>query len=114
MRAKRGVQKVLIVWKSLPHAESYTVYKNDKAIAEKIRKTKYVDNVAPGKMYEYYVRAWDLYDLEGPESNMQKENSSYEYPTLKPNIKMGALKTEGSGRIVTLDWIAIPEVEKYA
>ena len=114
MRAKRGVQKVLIVWKSLPHAESYTVYKNDKAIAEKIRKTKYVDSVAPGKKYEYYVRAWDLYDLEGPESNMQKEKSSYQYPTLKPNIKMGALKTEGSGRIVTLDWIAIPEVEKYA
>ena len=114
MRAKRGVQKVLIVWKSLPHAESYTVYKNDKAIAEKIRKTRYVDNVAPGKKYEYHVRAWDLYDLEGPESNRQKEKSSYQYPILKPNIKMAALKTEGSGRIVTLDWIAIPEVEKYA
>ena len=27
---------------------------------------------------------------------------------------MGALKTEGSGRVVTLEWIAIPNVEKYA
>ena len=24
------------------------------------------------------------------------------------------MKTEGSGRIVTLEWIAIPNVEKYA
>ena len=27
---------------------------------------------------------------------------------------MGTLKTEGSGRVVTLEWIAIPNVEKYA
>ena len=114
MIVKSGVQKLLIKWKALPHAESYTLYKNNKAIAEKINKTQYVDNVAPGKRYEYFVRAWDLYDLEGPESNKIKEKSSYQYPTLKPNIKMGALKTELSGRIVTLDWVAIPNVEKYA
>ena len=114
MAAKRGVQKVLVKWKSLPHAESYSVYKNDKPVAEKIKNTKYVDNVAPGKFYEYHVRAWDLYDLEGPESNKQKQKSSYQFPTLKPSVKMGSLKTEGSGRIVTLEWIGIPNVEKYA
>ena len=48
----------------MPHAESYTVYKNNKPVAEKIKETKYIDNVAPGKFYEYHVRAWDLYDLE--------------------------------------------------
>ena len=52
--------------------------------------------------------------MEGPESNKQKQKSSFQFPTLKPSIKMGALKTEGSGRIVTLEWIAIPNVEKYA
>ena len=60
MAAKRGVQRVLVKWKALPHAESYSVYKNDKSIAEKIKDTKYIDNVAPGKFYEYHVRAWDL------------------------------------------------------
>ena len=114
MVAKRGVQRVLVKWKALPHGESYSVYKNDKPIAEKIKDTKYIDNVAPGKFYEYHVRAWDLYDLEGPESNRQKQKASYQYPTLKPSVKMGALKTEGSGRIVTLEWVAIPNVEKYA
>ena len=29
------------------HAESYSVYKNGKAVAEKIKETKYIDNVAP-------------------------------------------------------------------
>ena len=114
MVAKRGVQRVLVKWKALPHAESYSVYKNDKSIAEKINDTKYIDNVAPGKFYEYHVRAWDLYDLEGPESNREKQKASYQFPTLKPSIKMGKLKTDGSGRIVTLEWIAIPNVEKYA
>ena len=112
--AKRGVQRVLVRWKALPHAESYTVYKNNKPVAEKIKETKYIDNVAPGKFYEYHVRAWDLYDLEGPESNKEKQKSSYQFPTLKPSVKMSALKTEGSGRVVTLEWIAIPNVEKYA
>ena len=55
-----------------------------------------------------------MYDLEGPESNREKQKSSYQFPTLKPSVKMGALKTEGSGRVVTLEWIAIPNVEKYA
>ena len=114
LAAKRGVQRVLVRWKALPHAESYTVYKNNKPVAEKIKENKYIDNVAPGKFYEYHVRAWDLYDLEGPESNKEKQKSSYQFPTLKPSIKMGALKSEGSGRIVTLEWIAIPNVEKYA
>ena len=114
LSAKRGVQRVLVRWKALPHAESYTVYKNNKPVADKIKETKYIDNVAPGKFYEYHVRAWDLYDLEGPESNKEKQKSSYQFPTLKPSIKMNALKTEGSGRIVTLEWIAIPNVEKYA
>ena len=112
--AKRGVQRVLVKWRSLPHAESYTVYKNNKPIADKIKDTEYIDNVAPGKFYEYHVRAWDLYDLEGPESNKEKQKSSYQYPILKPSVKMGTLKTEGSGRVVTLEWIAIPNVEKYA
>ena len=47
MIAKRGVQRVLVKWKPLPHAESYTVYKNNKPVAEKIKETKYIDNVAP-------------------------------------------------------------------
>ena len=114
MIAKRGVQRVLVKWEPFAHAESYSVYKNGKAVAEKIKETKYIDNVAPGKFYEYHVRAWDLYDLEGPESNKQKQKSSFQFPTLTQSIKMGALKTEGSGRIVTLEWIAIPNVEKYA
>ncbi|MDG1223630.1 MAG: carboxypeptidase regulatory-like domain-containing protein, partial [Candidatus Marinimicrobia bacterium] len=45
LAAKRGVQRVLVRWKALPHAESYTVYKNNKPVAEKIKETKYIDNV---------------------------------------------------------------------
>ena len=53
------------------------------------------------------MRAFDLYDLEGPESNKIKEKSSYQFPTLKPSLVRGGLKTEGSGRVMTLEWIAI-------
>ena len=114
MIAKRGVQKVLVKWAKLPHAESYSVYKNNKAIADKIKDNKFIDNVAPGKFYEYHVRAWDLYDLEGPESNKVKQKSSYQFPTLNFSIKSGDLKTVGSGRVVNLDWVSVPNVETYA
>ena len=43
MVAKRGVQRVLVKWTPLTHAESYTVYKNNKPVAEKIKETKYID-----------------------------------------------------------------------
>ena len=98
----------------MAHAESYNVYKNGKVIAKRTTKTEFLDKVAPGKRYEYWVRAFDLYDLEGPESNKIKEKSSYQFPTLKPSLVRGGLKTEGSGRIVTLEWIAIPGIEQYA
>jgi len=114
MKIIRGVQKLTITWKPLAHAESYNVYKNGKPIAERITTTEFLDEVAPGKRYEYWVRAWDLYELEGPESNKIKEKSSYQYPTLKPTILQKALKTEGSGRFVNLEWVAVPGVSKYA
>ena len=110
----RGVQELTIVWKPLAHAESYNVYKNGKPIAERVTTTEFLDKVAPGKRYEFWVRAWDLYDLEGPESNKIMEKSSYQYPTLKPKIMQNALKTEGSGRFVNLEWVAVPGVNQYA
>tara|TARA_Y100000590_G_scaffold85898_1_gene96163 strand:+ start:2901 stop:7736 length:4836 start_codon:yes stop_codon:yes gene_type:complete len=114
MEIVRGVQELTIVWKPLAHAESYNVYKNGKPIAERITTTEFLDKVAPGKRYEFWVRAWDLYDLEGPESNKMMEKSSYQYPTLKPKITQNALKTEGSGRFVNLEWVAVPGVSQYA
>ena len=114
MKIIRGVQELTITWEPLAHAESYNVYKNGKPIAERISETKFLDKVAPGKRYEYYVRAWDLYELEGPESNKIMEKSSYQYPTLKPTILQKALKTEGSGRFVNLEWVAIPAITQYA
>ncbi|MBH09201.1 MAG: hypothetical protein CMG74_02415 [Candidatus Marinimicrobia bacterium] len=114
MKIVRGVQELTITWEPLAHAESYNVYKNGKPIAERITAIEFLDEVAPGKRYEYWVRAWDLYELEGPESNKILEKSSYQYPTLKPTILQKALKTEGSGRFVNLEWVAIPGVTKYA
>ena len=35
--------------------------------------TSYVDIVAPGVPTSYFVRSIDLYDLEGPESNIVTE-----------------------------------------
>ena len=114
MEVIRGVQELKITWESLAHAESYNVYKNGKVIAKKTTNTEFIDKVAPGKRYEYWVRAFDLYELEGPESNKIKEKSSYQFPTLKPSLMRGGLKTEGSGRVVTLEWIATPGIEQYA
>ena len=114
MNIVRGVEEVTITWKPLAHAESYSVYKNGRPIAEKIIATEFTDKLAPGKRYEFWVRAWDLYDLEGPESNKIEEKSSYQYPTLKPSIVQKALKTEGSGRIVNLEWAAVPGIKQYA
>ena len=73
MQIIRGVQELKITWESMAHAESYNVYKNGKVIAKRTTKNEFLDKVAPGKRYEYWVRAFDLYDLEGPESNKIKE-----------------------------------------
>ena len=37
MVAERGVQRVLVKWEPFAHAESYSVYKNGKAVAKKIK-----------------------------------------------------------------------------
>ena len=83
--------------KSMAHTESYNVYKNGKVIAKRTTKNEFLDKVAPGKRYEYWVRAFDLYDLEGPESNKIKEKSSYQFPTLKPSLLEVDLKQKEAG-----------------
>ena len=70
---ERGVGQLTVNWTDIPQAKSYNIYKNDRMIQNIVGDTSYVDIVAPGVPTSYFVRSIDLYDLEGPESNIVTE-----------------------------------------
>ena len=114
VNVERGVGQLIVHWRDIPQAKSYNIYKNDRLIQNIIKDTSYVDIVAPGIPTTYMVRSIDLYDLEGPTSNSVTEKASYPPPELTISVIAGGYATEGSGRLVKIDWQEIPGVEKYA
>ena len=114
VNVERGVGQLTVNWSDIPQAKSYNIYKNDRFIQNIVTDTFYVDIVAPGIPTTYMVRSIDLYDLEGPTSNSITEKASYPPPELTISVIAGGYATEGSGRLVNIEWQPIPGVEKYA
>ena len=111
---ERGVEELTVHWTDIPQAKSYNIYKNGRVIQNIIGDTSYTDPVAPGIPTTLMVRSIDLYDLEGPESNIVTETSSYKPPELFITVVAGGYAVEGSGRLVNLSWQPVPGVEQYA
>ena len=111
---ERGVGQLTVHWTDIPQAKSYNIYKNDRMIQNVVGDTSYVDIVAPGVPTSYFVRSIDLYDLEGPESNIVTEKASFPPPDLSISVVAGGYTIEGSGRMINLSWPEVPGVTKYA
>ena len=111
---ERGVGQLTVNWTDIPQAKSYNIYKNDRMIQNIVGDTSYVDIVAPGVPTSYFVRSIDLYDLEGPESNIVTEKASFPPPDLSISVVAGGYTVEGSGRLINLSWPEVPGVTKYA
>ena len=111
---ERGVGQLTVHWSDIPQAKSYNIYKNDRLIQNITGDTSYVDIVAPGVPTSYMVRSIDLYDLEGPTSNIVTEKASFPPPDLSISVVAGGYTVEGSGRHINLSWPEVPGVEKYA
>ncbi|MFL3014450.1 MAG: SpaA isopeptide-forming pilin-related protein, partial [Candidatus Neomarinimicrobiota bacterium] len=111
---ERGVGQLTVHWSDIPQAKSYNIYKNDRMIQNVVGDTSYVDIVAPGVPTSYFIRSMDLYDLEGPESNIVTEKASFPPPDLSISVVAGGYTIEGSGRIINLSWPEVPGVTKYA
>ena len=111
---ERGVGQLTVHWTDIPQAKSYNIYKNDRLIQNIVGDTSYTDIVAPGIPTTYMVRSIDLYDLEGPTSNIVTEKASYAPPELSITVVAGGYTKDGSGRNIDLSWPEVPGVTKYA
>jgi fibronectin type 3 domain-containing protein len=115
LKVVRGVGQLTAEWDDFPQVKAYAVYKNNRLLSTVVGETSFLDpNVAPGIPTTYDVRTIDVYDLEGPKSNIVIEKSSFTHPAMTPLILTGGYTKDGSGRVITLSWQAIAGVDSYA